>query len=208
MKKPIAICCLMLSASLITSCQVIDQAYYDSVEVVKYTGLIDRHQIQRTGQWVLAPESSFYIALNPGMDQFSAQLSERVSRVLENAVRSQFFQVKRGDKSETYGYAAANAASSGYRYLVYPEILIWDNKVGSWTELAQILATQDSQGIVDSFGRDRVRLQIRLSESNSHRLVDLAFVEAESGLLSIYDNDPEQLLQGVVSEYFDSLTAY
>jgi len=208
MKKPIVMSFLIIAASLTSACSLFNQAYYNTTEIAKFTGLIDRQQIKRSGQWVLAPESSFYIGVNPDINQVSAELSDHVSRVLETAAKSQFFQVKRGDESETYRHAATNASRRGYRYLVYPEILVWDNRIGSWTELAQVLKTENSQGIVDNFGRDHVRLQINLSESSSRRLVDLAFVEAESGLLTIYGNDPQKLLQGVVSEYFERLSGY
>ena len=105
-------------------------------------------------------------------------------------------------------YAQSSANLKQLDYLVYPKIFLWRDTPGTWTEIGQLLRGSSSTVIVNEFGLNKVMLQLVLLESSTGQVIDIASIESQSGLLTLYEESPDSLLVTGVGQYFQSLQRY
>lgn len=193
---------------LLISCSALERAYYDSFQVFESAGLISKQSVRRSGQWVLSANSSFYVAVNPELAEISPELAMELSSMLKLSVDGRFAQSRAATEAESVDLAVANAQLRGIDYILYPRVLVWDDNISTWTHLGQTLRDKNTQQIITSFGLDKVSLQLMIMESSTRRLVDLARLDAEGGLLTLYEDKPSWLIKPAVDDYFDTLVNY
>ena len=128
-----------------------------------------------------------------------------VTSLVAAALNRQFSDIRVGGMPESLGLSITSARMAGANFVIYPKVLLWDDRVGTWGEIYRSLHSNGSEEIVQSFGLDRARLQIIIMDATNNIMVDLVEVEADSGLLSLYADQPGTLLIPALEDYFSKL---
>ncbi|MCH7815028.1 MAG: DUF4823 domain-containing protein [Proteobacteria bacterium] len=179
--------------------------YYESHQLMQASGLIRTEAVHRSSRWVLPRDARLYLARSNALADISAEHSKVLTAAVENAILTSFSQVRTGLYPESVDFSLVSAGMAGANFVIYPKLLHWDDKLGSWSEIIASLRNDSSQGIVSKFGLDRVVVQIIILDVASGSLVDFVQVEAGSGLLSLYGDQPGSLLLPVLQAYFEKL---
>lgn len=200
---------------LFAGCADLQRAYDEATALTAFAGVIPKHDVDRTGHWVLHQDTSFYVAVS-GQRHFDTvvpipspnteqRVLNAVSDVLMDEIGIRFPRVMRGSGAQSMFDARMSAISSGIDYVVYPRLLVWQDTAGTWTEFADALRYRHPTSVEDGFGFDRTRLQLTLIESGSGRIMDVIQIESRAGLVSLYEESPQRLLVSAVGRYVDSL---
>ncbi|MGJ8690016.1 MAG: DUF4823 domain-containing protein [Gammaproteobacteria bacterium] len=213
--------CFFLSVLALNACGHVHHLYNQGVSMTGATGLIPDHQVQRNGNWVLAQDTSFYVALSGLSDMDTAVLSsdkalavagdpgplveDQVADLVSNEISRKFPRVMRASAAETLFAARQSALDYRIDFVVYPRIYVWEDTVGTWSEIADALRYRKADNMGSSFGLDRARLQLTLLDSTSGRIIDVVSIETRAGILGLYEENPQRLLAGAVGRYVSSL---
>ena len=213
--------CLFLCACLLSACAHVHHLYNQGVSATGATGLVPNHRVTRNGNWVLGQDTSFYVALsglteldttvlNRPDDLENAQedlalVEDQVADLLTSEISRQFPRVMRAVGTESLFDARQSALSNRIDFVVYPRVYLWEDTIGTWTEMANALRYRKPDRMDDSFGLDRARLQLTLMDVTSGRILDVVSIDTRAGLLGLYEEPPERLLVSAVGQYVDSL---
>ena len=77
---------------------------------------------------------------------------------------------------------------NGYKYLVYPTILHWEDRATEWSAIP-----------------DRVEVKIDIIESTTAKLLDSVVIKGKSGLATFGGDHPQDLLPKPVGEFVSTL---
>jgi len=208
LKFPLARACFVVILLFSNACSNVQSVVYDGLNAGRSAGLLANHKIDRTNHWVLPVDSSFYVAVNSIGSEYGDTIGVKVSEIIHQEVSKRFHSVMKADAAESLDYAKNSANLNGLDYLVYPNIFVWRDTPGTWTEIGQLLRSSSSSAIVNEFGLNRVMVQIVLLESSTGLVIDIASIESQSGLLTLYEESPDSLLVTGVGQYFQSLQRY
>jgi hypothetical protein len=128
-----------------------------------------------------------------------------LSLLLSGEVRRQFPRVLRAERSETLFDARQSAVRNRIDFVIFPRILLWEDTVGTWCELADTLRHRTGQELQDDFGLDRARIQLTVLDITTGRVVDVVAIDTRAGLLGLYRDAPDRLLVAALCRYVDSL---
>lgn len=206
---------ISLVSLCVASCADLQRAYDEAAAVTAFVGVVPKHDLNRTGHWILHQDTSFYVAVS-GQTQLetvvpipSPNTEQRVLNVVSDVVADQisirFPRVMRAQAPQSMFDARMSAIGSGIDYVVYPRVLVWQDTAGTWTELADALRYRHPASVEDGFGLDRTRLQLTLMESGSGRIIDVILLESRAGIVTLYEETPQRLLVAAVGRYVDSL---
>jgi hypothetical protein len=93
-----------------------------------------------------------------------------------------------GVKTEDFDAARKSAQAGGYTYLLYPEILHWEDRATEWS------------------GRpDQASVKVSVVRMDSGAVLDSAVVGGKSGLGTLGGDRPEHLLPKPLSDYAATL---
>src|SRR6185369_450796 len=158
------------------------------------SGCADTHSLVRQNQGLapkLSTSDSFYISVSMdgiyGSEKYEgsgASLSQIILSPLAKKVR----RVETGRAYQSYDEALLSANTRGYKYLVYPSILHWENHATEWN------------GIPDT-----VEVKIQIVEAATDKLIDAAIINGVSGLATFGGDEPQNLLPVPVEEFISSL---
>lgn len=196
---------LFMLAILLSSCTSMSTAWQESRELFEASRLLTTTDIRRESRWVLPANASFYIARSQHISSVSPEHANTLTSLLESAVSNSFNGVRVGLFPESPAYALSSAKRAGSNYVIYPRLLRWDDRHGTWTEILTSLREDTNEEIVASFGLDQALVQLIILDTTSGKQVDIARIESGSGWLSLYDDRPETILLPGLLEYFDSL---
>ena len=188
-----------------SACSVIDTAYYESQQFIRSSGLVRSGAIVRSSRWVLPRNSRFYVARSSALADLGQEHSKLLSDVIGAALSANFSQVRSGVFPESLEMSLLSARGAAANFVIYPKLLIWDDKLGTWREILDSLRNDSSQQIVDGFGLDRALVQLVIIDVPTGSMVDLVQLEAGSGVFSLYGDRPELLLLPTLEEYFAKL---
>ena len=93
-----------------------------------------------------------------------------------------------GDKLEDSKQALTTANNSGYTYLIYPEIIHWEDRATEW-----------------SGKRDRVIVKVTLSDVATGETIDSGILKGTSKWGTFGGDHPEDLLAEPLKNYASSL---
>ena len=206
---------------VLSGCGHVHHLYNQGVAVTGATGLIPDHRVQRSGNWVLGQDTSFYVALS-GMSTMpeavlssnkvmatvgeqSAMVEDQLADVLASEIGRKFPRVMRAAATETLFDARQSALDYRIDFVVYPRIYVWEDTVGTWSEIADALRYRQAQNMGAAFGLDKARLQLTLMDSTSGRILDVVSIDTRAGILDLYAENPQRLLASAVGRYVDSL---
>ncbi len=192
--------------------------YNQGLALTSSAGILDDHAVTRSSHWVLSQDVSFYIALS-GLEQYPLLRptqpedlpstlpvpEDSLSLLLSGEVRRQFPRVLRAERSETLFDARQSAVRNRIDFVIFPRILLWEDTVGTWREMADTLRHRSGNELQDAFGLDRARLQLTVLDVTTGRVVDVVAIDTRAGLLGLYEDSPDRLLVAALGRYVDSL---
>ena len=158
------------------------------------TGCADTHSLIRQNQGdvtKLSTSDSFYIAVNIdgvyGDEKYEGS-GLSLSQIILSPLAKKVRRVEIGRAYQTYDEALLFAKKNGWKYLVYPTILHWENHATEWNGVP-----------------DKVEVKIQVVESSSNKLIDAAFIKGRSGLATFGGDQPQDLLPIPVEEFVSGL---
>ncbi len=192
--------------------------YNQGLALTSSAGILDDHAVTRSSHWVLSQDVSFYIALS-GLEQYPLLRptqpedlpstlpvpEDSLSLLLSGEVRRQFPRVLRAERSETLFDARQSGVRKRVDFVIFRRILLWEDTVGTWREMADTLRHRSGNELQDAFGLDRARLQLTVLDVTTGRVVDVVAIDTRAGLLGLYDDSPDRLLVAALGRYVDSL---
>lgn len=196
----------------------LQQVYNESLALTSDAGILDDHKVERSAHWVLSQDVSFYVALS-GLEQYpflrpAAALDlptlqpapdDSLSIILAGEVRRLFPRVLRAERSESLFDARQSATLNRIDFVIYPRVLLWEDTVGTWSQIADTLRFRSGREVQDAFGLDRARIQLTVLDTTTGRIVDVVSIETRAGILGLYDETPDSLLVAALGQYVDSL---
>ncbi|WP_407311357.1 DUF4823 domain-containing protein [Pseudomonas sp. nanlin1] len=165
-------------------------------------GVLNHSETRRVNNFRLQPDSFIYIGQGAFMPPGGAY--PRPNVVAEEAFRGfiQYFPlVRRAQAPLGLEQALSEARSAGAHYLLYTRFARADDRIGTTDEWAD-------QEAVDRLGVDSGVVQLMLIETGTRYLIDTATIRSRGGLLTLYDNKPEDLLGPPLQDYARSLLGF
>ena len=196
-----------LCVSLLTACGTVHTALTESRGMLESSRLVSAAEITRSSRWTLPANAHVYLARNSHLDTARAGAGAALTDTLQNALQANFSQVRVGIYPESVEASMRTAAMTGHQYMVYPHLLVWDDKNSTWTEIVNSLRTQSNQQIVDGIGLDKVSLKLTIYDVNTGNQVDRVQIDAAGGLIGMHGDQPPILLAPVLDSYFSALVA-
>ncbi|HEX3036586.1 MAG TPA: DUF4823 domain-containing protein [Thermodesulfobacteriota bacterium] len=161
--------------------------------LLSLVGCADSRNLVRLNQGdtpKLSTADSFYIAVS--MD--GAYGDERyegsglsLSQIILSSLAKKVRRVEIAKAYQTYDEALVSAKAKGWKYLVYPTILQWENHATEWNGIP-----------------DKVEVKIQVIETAPDKLVDAVIINGKSGLATFGGDQPQDLLPLPVEEYISS----
>ena len=178
----------VLALSACTPSQLRDEGRY----YMSDAGLLERYQIQRSGNWRLQADSRLYIAQSHYDPVGYAHARPNILAEEAFAAAVQVFpMVRRAEQPLGLEQALTRARQEGMDYLLY-------TRFASARSSTRADHPEPPQGTV---GRDQVVLQMLLMEAGTERLVDYVTIENRTGFLNVSKSRPEDLLREPMQAY-------
>lgn len=157
------------------------------------SGCADTHQFTRaTGKGLASTQqASAYVGLPqdgrlghiayPGSGALTAQaVAAAFSPYIE--------KITVGMKTEDFAAAQQTAKAGEFMYLLYPEILHWEDRATEWS------------------GRpDQAAVKLSVIDANTGEILDSAVVSGKSGMATLGGDRPEHLLPKPLADYASTL---
>lgn len=190
---------LLLALVALGGCMKVSDMGEGVREQFSDAGLLDHSQTRRTSNFRLQPDSFIYIAQGAFVPPGKAY--PRPNVVAEEAFNNfvEFFpMVRRARGPQGLDEALTEARSAGAHYLLYTRFARADDRIGTYDQWAD-------EEAVDRLGIDSGVIQLMLIETSTRYLIDSARIRSRGGLLTLYDNRPEDLLGPPLEDYARSL---
>jgi hypothetical protein len=161
--------------------------------VFMVAGCADTHKLTRmnVARAPLSREASAYIAL-PADGRYGAILytgsGPQTAQLIGAAFAPYLFRISVSTASEDVTTAIRSANAGGYDYVVYPEILHWEDRATEW-----------------SGKPDLVSIKISVVQTDSGDVLDSGIVEGASGLATFGGDHPQDLLPEPLRKYSAAL---
>lgn len=211
--------CFLVCVCALSACGHVQHLYNQGLIATGATGLIPDHRVARNGNWVLGQDTSFYVALsglaaiqeavlnhdNAVVEPDTYYVEDRVADLLANQISQQFPRVMRANGTQTLFDARQSALENRIDFVIYPRVYVWEDTVGTWSELANALRNRKGTDMGAAFGLDRARLQLTLLDATSGRILDVVTIDTRAGVINLYEENPQRLLASAVGRYVDSL---
>lgn len=142
---------------------------------------------------LLPPNATLYVSLpEPGRyDGTPYEMSGRqTGEAIVRAFAPQVDRVILGSRTESAEAARLEAKTQNASHLVYPTIIHWEDRATEWSGVP-----------------DRLRVQIRIYEVASGKLLDSAEVSGKSRWATFGGDHPQNLLDRAVGDYINLLFA-
>ena len=175
----------------------------DMGEVARYqlsdAGVLDHSSTRRSNNFRLQPDSFIYIAQGAFAPPGSAYPRPNVvAEEAYNGFIEYFPMVRRAVGPLGLEQAMGEARSFGAHYLLYTRFAKADDRIGTADEWSD-------QEALDRLGIDKGVIQVMLIETSTRYLIDTATIRSRGGLLTLYDNKPEDLLGPPLEDYARAL---
>ena len=140
---------------------------------------------------LLPPSATLYVTLpRPGRydDTLYEMSGRQTGEAIVRAFAPQVARVILGSRTESAEDARISAHAQNASHLVYPTIMHWEDRATEWSGVP-----------------DRVRVQIRIYDVTSGKLLDSAEVSGKSRWATFGGDHPQELLDRAVGDYVDLL---
>ena len=156
-------------------------------------GCADTHQLRRvpgTNEG-LSRQASAYVAV-PQDGRYGAQPYPGSGGLVAQAVAVAFepylTSTTAGVKREDFDAALQSAREAGFTYLLYPEILHWEDRATEW-----------------SARPDQASVKVSIVRADTGAVIDSAVVGGKSGVATFGGDRPEDLLPKPLADYAAAL---
>ena len=158
-------------------------------------GCADTHQLVRTskaGQTAtLERGASAYVAVSNdgryGKTVYSGSAA-MASQVAASAFAPYFRNVAVSPKSEEFEQALQSARSGNFTYLIYPQILQWEDRATEWSAKPDVAS-----------------VKISIVAAKSGQVIDSAVINGKSGVATFGGDHPQDLLPKPMADYASSM---
>lgn len=156
------------------------------------TGCADTSQLTRTSSSLtLNPSDGIYISVpkdgGHGDKAYNGSGLLTTLAVMK-AFSAYVTNVETAHEHQPFDNSLDHAKSNGFKYLVLPSILEWEDRATEWSGLP-----------------DRVLVKIAILDANTGKTIDSAIIEGKSGLATIGGDKPQDLLPKPLSDYVSML---
>lgn len=158
------------------------------------SGCADTHEFLRYGHSEipqLTSNDSVYIAVSRdgiyGPNTYHGS-GVTTSNIILSSFAKRVRRVETGRFPLSFDEALKFARDNGYRYLVYPTILHWEDRATEWSGIP-----------------DRVEVKIEIVETTTGKTLDSGIIKGKSGLATFGGDHPQDLLPKPVEEYVSRL---
>lgn len=197
---------IIMSFALLAGCTSLSEIYLESRELVKTSYLVTTAETSRSSAWVLARQTHFYLARNNELTELNSLHSAALTEVIAEAIKNNFRHPTVGMLPESLPQALASADSVTADFLVFPNILIWDDRVSTWSETFDSLRYRGSLE-ASEFGLDKTRLQLVVMHAATGKVVDVVRIDSSSGVLTLYEDTPDKVVYPSLKSFFAGLVA-
>ena len=155
----------------------------------------DTHNVVRSGgssqTAVLAQGGRAYVAVSSdgryGATVYSGS-GAMTSQIVSAAFAPYMRNIVVGTKVEDFDQALQSARAGGFAYLIYPQILAWEDRATEWS------------------GRpDVASVKISIVSAKTGEVIESAVISGKSGLATLGGDKPQDLLPKPMSDYASSL---
>ena len=156
-------------------------------------GCADSHKLTRIGTTSvpLSPGASAYVAL-PTDGRYGeisyASSGAQTAREVGAAFAPYVSKIAIATAGEDVATATGSAAADGYDYLLYPQILHWEDRATEWSGKS-----------------DRVTVKLSVMQTDTGDVLDSGVIEGTSGLATFGGDHPQDLLAQPLREYAATL---
>jgi Domain of unknown function (DUF4823) len=161
--------------------------------LVVLSGCADTHQVTRAPGMTasLSRQASAYVGV-PKDGSYGATTYHGSGALTAQAVAAAFApyltKVTVGVKAEDFDGAQQSARAGEYTYLLYPEILHWEDRATEW-----------------SGKPDQASVKVTVVKADTGTVLDSAVIGGKSGLATFGGDRPEDLLPKPLSDYAATL---
>lgn len=192
---------------LLAGCTSLSELYLESADLVKSSYLFTTGETTRSSQWVLARETHFYLARNNELTEINFLHSDALTAAISEAIRYSFRHATVGMLPESLPQALRSADRNAADFLLFPSIMVWDDRASTWTETFDALRYNSNADIRTGFGLDKTRLQLMVVHAATGKTFDVVRIDSSSGVLTLYDDTPDKVVLPVLKSFFASLVA-
>lgn len=158
------------------------------------TGCADSHQLMRQGEGSpakLTSQDSVYIAISQdgiyGDENYPGS-GKTTSQILLSAFSRHAQRVEVARAPQDYEESVKTARDRGFKFLVFPTILHWENHATEWNMVP-----------------DKVAVKVQLVGVSADRVLDSIIIEGKSGIATFGGDQPQDLLPKPVGQFVASL---
>jgi Domain of unknown function (DUF4823) len=162
--------------------------------LISLTGCADTRSLVRQNQGnapKLSTSDSFYIAVSMdgiyGDEKYEGS-GLSLSQIILSPLAKKVRRVEMGRAYQTYDDALNITRAKGWKYLIYPTILHWENHATEWNGVP-----------------DKVEVKIEVVDAATDKIIDAAIINGKSGLATFGGDQPQDLLPIPVDEFISAL---
>jgi hypothetical protein len=193
-----ACCCLLLVCS-VSGCMSPRDMAIEAHDQLSSAGVLDYSQVQRSVPFRIQTDSFIYIAQGPFMPIGKANPPPNIVADISFDKFIQYFPlVRRASQPLGLDEAMMEARALGAHYLLYTRFAAADDRINT---LDQWL----DQGDMSRLGIDSSVVQLMLIEVGTRALIDTVNIRSHGGLLTFYNENPEDLLGAPLRQYAQRL---
>ncbi len=197
---------IIVSFALLAGCTSLSEVYLQSSELVKNSYLFTTAETSRSSAWVLPRQTHFYLARNSELTELNSLHSQALTEVIAQAIANNFRNPTVGGLPESLAQALTSADAVAADFLVFPSILIWDDRVSTWQETFDSLRYRGSIEVAE-FGLDKTRLQLVVMHAATGKVMDVVRIDSSSGVLTLYEDTPDKVVYPSLKSFFAGLVA-
>ncbi len=132
---------VVLLAFLAAGCMHPRYAFDYGAQLARDLRVVDNHDIGRHHRFVLPARSAIYVAET--LPAIREMPQAGLVRHVYPAFAQTFPLVSAGTRAEPFSHALRNAREAGCDYVVYPQLVVRDDDLGTWNELQDWLKKRD-----------------------------------------------------------------
>ena len=190
---------LLVALATLAGCMKPSDLYDGAQSQLRDVGLLDYSKTQRMASRRIQSDSVVFIAQGPFAPPGHGYARPNVvAEVAFDRFVEYFPYVRRARSAIGLDEARAEAIAAGAHYLLYTRFAHIDDAINTLEEW-------EEQEDFDRVGLDRAVIQMMLIELNTGFLVDTTTIYGRGGLLTFYDEKPENLIGLPLEQYARSL---
>ncbi len=126
---------LMILAGTLAGCIHPMHVLDEGVSLARDFRILENNALHRPRHYTLAPNSTLYIAQTLPAIRVEEADYKRIATASYRAFAPRFAAVWQGEHTESLRLALESARDYGADFVIYPSLVVWDDDIGTWSEL-------------------------------------------------------------------------